>query len=71
MLFRERLWPEEMSFLLTPELLPRVWWTAHPAESLTLTGWVGGPRAAGLLGLARGSCREGGAVRGCGQRRWG
>ena len=45
LVFRERIWPEGMSFLLTPELTPGVWWTAHPAESLTLTGWIGGPRA--------------------------
>jgi monoamine oxidase len=40
-----------MSFLLARQLLPSVWWTAHPATSLSITGWVGGPRAAALLGL--------------------
>jgi monoamine oxidase len=45
MVFRKRLWPEGMSFLLAREQEVQVWWTAHPAESLTLTGWVGGPRA--------------------------
>ena len=47
-----------MSFLLTPGLLPAVWWTAHPAKSLTLTGWVGGPRAETLLRLSPGQLRE-------------
>jgi monoamine oxidase len=50
--FARRLWPETLSFLMTPELLPTVWWTAHPADSHTLTGWVGGPRALPLLGLS-------------------
>jgi monoamine oxidase len=47
--FRKRLWPEGMSFLLTPGLAFRVWWTAHPAESLSLTAWVGGPKASAML----------------------
>jgi monoamine oxidase len=51
MVFGRRLWPEKMSFLLTRELLPPVWWTAHPAESLSLTGWIGGPKAETMLGL--------------------
>ena len=48
--FNTRLWPEAMSFLLTPELTPSVWWTARPSASLSLTGWLGGPRSAALLG---------------------
>ena len=50
LVFRKRLWPASMSFLLTPGLMPPVWWTAHPNESRTLTGWVGGPRARELSG---------------------
>ena len=52
MVFSRRLWPQGMSFLLTPGLLPAVWWTANPTASLTLTGWVGGPRAESLLRLS-------------------
>jgi monoamine oxidase len=52
MVFRRRLWPEEMSFLMTMEQLPRVWWTARPEESRSLTGWAGGPRAMELIGLS-------------------
>ena len=26
--------------------MPPVWWTAHPWETRTLTGWIGGPRSA-------------------------
>ena len=51
LVFSHPIWPEEMSFLLTRELLPSVWWTAHPAASHSLTGWVGGPRCASLLAL--------------------
>lgn len=51
MVFQKRIWPEEMSFLMAREAVPSVWWSARPAESLTLTGWVGGPKADQLLGL--------------------
>jgi monoamine oxidase len=58
LVFRERLWPEGMSFLLTPDLLPGVWWTAHPAESHSLTGWSGGPRALALLQMSPEDLRQ-------------
>jgi monoamine oxidase len=58
MVFRKRLWPEEMSFLLAREMVPGVWWTGRPAEDKTLTGWVGGPRSAELLGLGVEALRE-------------
>ena len=51
MIFSHRLWPESMSFLLARASAPSVWWTAHPAQSLTLTAWSGGPRALPLLDL--------------------
>jgi monoamine oxidase len=55
--FRERFWvdlpaAESLSFLFSPEEMPPVWWTAHPAESNALTGWVGGPRCEALAGLS-------------------
>jgi len=57
---RERFWetltpqPElsELSFLFTRAMVPSVWWTTHPTRSRLLTGWVGGPRSAQLLGLS-------------------
>ena len=56
--FAQPVWPANMSFLLTPDLNPSVWWTAHaadpachPATPSTLTGWTGGPRALPLLAL--------------------
>ena len=51
LLFRERLWPEEMSFLLARETMPPVWWTSHPDRIPLLTAWAGGPQAASLLAL--------------------
>ena len=51
LVFSKSFWPAEMSFLLTRELQPSVWWSAHPTASHSLTGWTGGPRAAELLAL--------------------
>ena len=52
LLFRERWWAEheevklpKMSFLFAHDSMPPVWWTAHPWETRTLTGWIGGPRS--------------------------
>jgi monoamine oxidase len=58
--FRERFWEtlppqpalSELSFLFTRGGVPSVWWTTHPTRSTILTGWVGGPRSAKLLGLS-------------------
>lgn len=68
-LFREPFWAArypQASFLLSPELLPGVWWTAAPNSAPMLTGWIGGPRSqnpsiasaealaqAGILGMAK------------------
>lgn len=53
LLFRERWWAEHekvklprMSFLFAHDAMPPVWWTAHPWETRTLTGWIGGQRSA-------------------------
>lgn len=53
LLFRERWWETDeavklpkMSFLFAHDAMPPVWWTAHPWETRTLTGWIGGPRSA-------------------------
>lgn len=52
LLFRERWWAEDeevklpkLSFLFAEGAMPPVWWTAHPWETRTLTGWIGGPRS--------------------------
>jgi monoamine oxidase len=53
LLFRERWWSTheevmlgKLSFLFAQDAMPSVWWTAHPWETRTLTGWIGGPRSA-------------------------
>jgi monoamine oxidase len=52
LVFRKPFWKnlepdalKDLSFLFSFTSMPPVWWTAHPAESNTLTGWVGGPRS--------------------------
>jgi monoamine oxidase len=52
LLFRERFWSQlqpaalnDLSFLFSFSSMPPVWWTSHPTESNTLTGWIGGPRS--------------------------
>ncbi|MFT4114435.1 flavin monoamine oxidase family protein [Silvibacterium sp.] len=44
LVFSERFWEPEMSFLITEEKPLRVWWSASPDDAPCLTGWVGGPR---------------------------
>lgn len=66
LVLRRPLWQElppqpamrELSFLFSPERMPPVWWTAHPENVCTLTGWVGGPRAAELLALSAEALRD-------------
>ncbi|MGA8743024.1 MAG: NAD(P)/FAD-dependent oxidoreductase [Terracidiphilus sp.] len=52
LLFSERWWAahdqklSKLSFLFAHDAMPPVWWTAHPQDTPTLTGWIGGPRSA-------------------------
>lgn len=53
LVFRERWWAmldqvklPKLSFLFAHDAMPPVWWTAHPWDTHTLTGWIGGPRSA-------------------------
>jgi monoamine oxidase len=55
LLFREPFWTHlepatlsDLSFLFSFTSMPPVWWTAHPAQSNSLTGWIGGPRSEAL-----------------------
>jgi monoamine oxidase len=48
LVFRERFWARELSFLFAREQTPGVWWTTAPRESNVLTGWIGGPPALGV-----------------------
>ena len=59
LLFRESFWTQlkpatlsDLSFLFSFSSIPPVWWTSHPAQSNTLTGWVGGPRSEALAHLS-------------------
>ncbi len=38
---------QNMSFILSEEVIP-TWWTQVPRQSNILTGWLGGPKAAGM-----------------------
>jgi monoamine oxidase len=75
LIFREPFWQtlpkpssqsedlKHLSFLLSFQSMPPVWWTSHPAPSATLTGWVGGPRSEALANktsdqLAEIACTE-------------
>lgn len=49
MVFRERFWESaaaRLSFLFASSETVPVWWSSAPEMSPTLTGWIGGPRAA-------------------------
>ncbi len=70
LLFRERWWATrdevklpKLSFLFAHDAMPPVWWTAHPWETPTMTGWIGGPRSAAFDQFTREqvgdtACRE-------------
>ena len=55
LLFKSRFWqqlrPElaHLSFVFASEEMPATWWTAEPDAAATITGWIGGPKAALFL----------------------
>ncbi|HEY1098130.1 MAG TPA: NAD(P)/FAD-dependent oxidoreductase [Myxococcota bacterium] len=58
--FRTRFWVEALPRLASSAFLQlagdhpfNVWWTTAPVEAPQLVAWVGGPRAAALVGRAR------------------
>ncbi len=51
LVFKSKFWSEDLSFLLAATEVPPTWWTPMPHEAPMLTGWAGGPKAEGLLGL--------------------
>lgn len=60
LLFRDRWWAgrddsklANLSFLFAHDAMPPVWWTAHPWETPTLTGWIGGPRSSAFAQCTR------------------
>ncbi len=38
---------EGLSFFFAPDLAPPTWWTTHPRQGATLTGWMAGRKAKG------------------------
>lgn len=49
LVFRDRFWEgaaENLNFLFAASEPVPVWWSSFPDRSATLTGWIGGPRAA-------------------------
>ena len=55
LLFKSRFWQRaepklaHLSFLFASKEMPPTWWTAEPDAAATLTGWIGGPKAALFL----------------------
>jgi monoamine oxidase len=37
-----------LNFFFAPELTPPTWWTTHPRQGATLTGWMAGRKAKGV-----------------------
>jgi monoamine oxidase len=56
MRFETRWWLDrraelaDLTFLISEARIP-VWWTQHPSDIPVLTGWFGGPKTAGMIGL--------------------
>lgn len=55
LLFTSKFWQQpgptlaHLSFLFASEEMPATWWTAEPDVAATITGWIGGPKAAVFL----------------------
>jgi monoamine oxidase len=55
LVFKSRFWQQSapqlahLSFLFAAEEMPGTWWTAEPDQAATITGWIGGPKAALFL----------------------
>ena len=51
--FQDSFWQkfavlDGVSFFFAPEQTPPTWWTTHPRQASTLTGWIAGRKAKGL-----------------------
>jgi monoamine oxidase len=45
--FNRKIWHDDAGFFLSGEIIP-TWWTQLPENNCILTGWAGGPSAAGI-----------------------
>jgi protoporphyrinogen oxidase len=51
LVFKQKFWDQQLSFLFAPAESPPTWWTPAPHEAPVLTAWAGGPKAELLLEL--------------------
>ncbi|MEO7208216.1 MAG: NAD(P)/FAD-dependent oxidoreductase [Steroidobacteraceae bacterium] len=51
LVFKQKFWDPQLSFLFAPTESPPTWWTTAPHEAPLLTAWAGGPKAESLLKL--------------------
>jgi protoporphyrinogen oxidase len=51
LVFKQKFWDPQLSFLFAPGESPPTWWTPMPNEAPVLTAWAGGPKASSLLKL--------------------
>jgi len=62
LVFKQKFWDRELSFLFAPAESPPTWWTPAPHDAPVLTAWAGGPRAEMLLKLVT-AAGDAGALR--------
>jgi hypothetical protein len=51
LVFKQKFWDPQLSFLFAPTESPPTWWTPMPNQAPALTAWAGGPKASLLLKL--------------------
>jgi monoamine oxidase len=51
LVFKQKFWDPNLSFLFAPGESPPTWWTPAPHEAPVFTAWAGGPKAELLLEL--------------------
>jgi monoamine oxidase len=49
LLFRDKFWQSDLSFLSAPDGSPPTWWTPSPNPTPLITGWLGGRKAATFM----------------------
>jgi len=51
LVFKQKFWDPNLSFLFAPTESPATWWTPMPHKAPLLIAWAGGPKAESLLKL--------------------
>jgi monoamine oxidase len=57
LLFRDKFWQNDLSFLFAPDEMPPTWWTPSPNPTPLITGWLAGRRAARFAEKTRADAR--------------